>query len=83
MTRKVDQNYWNEYFQTYNAKKYDDLVNNFYTENPTFQNPKYQLAGRRAIADFFHVDFATMAVAVSVTEMSKAKGGRSGQRRFG
>lgn len=53
MPRKVDAQYWQEYFQTYNAKRYDDLVNNFYTEHPTFQNPKYKLEGRRAIADFF------------------------------
>lgn len=52
MVRKVDAQYWQEYFQTYNAKRYDDLVNNFYTEHPTFQNPKYKLAGRQAIADF-------------------------------
>jgi hypothetical protein len=53
MMRKVDAQYWQEYFQTYNAKRYDDLVNNFYAEQPTFQNPKYKLAGRQAIADFF------------------------------
>lgn len=53
VTRTVDRNYWLDYFQTYNSKRYDDLVNHFYTEAPTFQNPKYQLAGRRAIADFF------------------------------
>lgn len=53
MVRKVDRQYWQEYFKTYNAKRYDDLVNNFYTEHPTFQNPKYKLNGRRAIADFF------------------------------
>jgi hypothetical protein len=51
--RKVDREYWNEYFKTYNAKRYDDLVNNFYTDHPTFHNPKYQLQGRQAIADFF------------------------------
>lgn len=69
MTRQVDQNYWNEYFQTYNAKKYDDLVNNFYTDNPTFQNPKYQLAGRRAIADFFqeqHIDVTEKLTPITV-----------------
>jgi hypothetical protein len=53
MSRKVDEQYWQEYFKTYNAKRYDDLVNDFYADQPTFQNPKYQLAGRRAIADFF------------------------------
>jgi len=58
MVRKVDQGYWQEYFKTYNAKRYDDLVNNFYTERPTFQNPKYKLAGRQAIADFFRQQHA-------------------------
>lgn len=53
MTRKVDKDYWNDYFQTYNAKRYAELVNNFYTENPSFQNPKYRLAGRQAMIDFF------------------------------
>jgi hypothetical protein len=52
MGRKVDQSYWQKYFKTYNAKCYDDLVNNFYAEHPTFQNPKYKLEGRRAIAEF-------------------------------
>jgi len=59
MARKVDAQYWQEYFRTYNAKLYDDLVNNFYAEQPTFQNPKFKLAGRRAIAEFFtghHID---------------------------
>jgi hypothetical protein len=59
MARIVDQAYWQEYFKTYNAKRYDDLVNNFYTEHSTFENPKYKLEGPRAIADFFtqhHID---------------------------
>jgi hypothetical protein len=59
MVRKVDGEYWREYFQTYNAKRYDDLVNNFYAEHPTFHNPKFKLQGRQAIADFFtqhHID---------------------------
>ena len=55
MIRRVDTPYWQEYFQTYNAKRYDDLVNNFYAEQSTFENPKYKLEGRRAIADFFTV----------------------------
>lgn len=69
MARQVDENYWQEYFQTYNAKKYDDLVNNFYTDNPTFQNPKYQLAGRRAIAGFFqeqHVEVTEHLTPITV-----------------
>ena len=53
MCRTVNREYWNEYFKTYNEKRYDDLINNFYAENPTFQNPKYSLAGRNEIADFF------------------------------
>ncbi len=53
MPREVNRDYWDEYFQTYNQKRYDDLVNNFYADQPTFQNPKYKLEGRQAIADFF------------------------------
>ena len=53
MARKVDREFWREYFKTYNAKRYDDLVNNFYAEQSTFENPQYKLEGPRAIADFF------------------------------
>jgi len=59
MTRGVNRKYWQEYFDTYNSKRYDDLVNNFYLADATFQNPKFQIAGREAIARFFqehHVD---------------------------
>ena len=59
MPREVNREYWDEYFQTYNQKRYNDLVNNFYLASATFQNPKYQIAGREAIAQFFkehHVD---------------------------
>jgi len=69
MTRKVDENYWNDYFQTYNAKRYDDLVNNFYTNGPTFQNPKYRLAGRSAIANFFkeqHLEVTEILTPITV-----------------
>jgi len=72
MLRKVDTQYWREYFQTYNAKRYDDLVNNFYVGQPTFQNPKYKLAGRAAIADFFtqqhtYVDETITPITVVIT----------------
>jgi hypothetical protein len=53
MARQVDGAYWEEYFATYNNKQYDALVNNFYPEDTTFQNPKYQMTGRQAIAEFF------------------------------
>jgi len=53
MARTVNRDYWNEYFKMYNEKRYDDLVNDFYTENPTFQNPKYSLTSRREMIDFF------------------------------
>lgn len=59
MPREVNREYWDEYFQTYNQKRYDDLVNNFYVAEATFQNPKYRVEGRQAIAEFFkshHVD---------------------------
>jgi hypothetical protein len=53
MARQVDQEFWRQYFETYHAKRFHDLVNNFYSEHPTFQNPKHKLVGRSAIADFF------------------------------
>ncbi len=53
MAREVNRAYWQEYFDTYNSKRYDDLVNNFYLPDATFQNPKYHLQGRQAIARFF------------------------------
>ena len=53
MVRQVDREFWRQYFETYNAKRYNDLVNNFYSEHPIFQNPKHKLVGRSAIADFF------------------------------
>ncbi|MEJ2673004.1 MAG: nuclear transport factor 2 family protein [Deltaproteobacteria bacterium] len=59
MWRKVDQGYWRKYFETYNAKRYDDLVHDFYAARPTFHNPKFRLEGRQAGADFFkqhHID---------------------------
>jgi ketosteroid isomerase-like protein len=69
MVRKVDREYWREYFETYNAKRYDDLVNNFYAEDPTFQNPKYKLEGRRDLAEFFkqhHVDVKETLTPITV-----------------
>ncbi|RJR33393.1 MAG: nuclear transport factor 2 family protein [Deltaproteobacteria bacterium] len=69
MPREVNRAYWDEYFQTYNQKRYDDLVNYFYTDNPTFQNPKYQLAGRRAIANFFkgqHLEVTEILTPITV-----------------
>jgi hypothetical protein len=55
MVRQVDREFWRQYFETYNAKRYDNLVNNFYTAQATFENPKYRLEGPRAIAEFFTV----------------------------
>lgn len=72
MARQVDHAYWEEYFATYNNKQYDALVNNFYTENATFQNPKYQMTGRPAIAEFFrehhlHVNEVLTPLTVVIT----------------
>jgi len=69
MGRTVDKQYWQAYFQVYNAKRYDDLVNNFYGAQPTFQNPKYKLEGRQAIADFFtqhHIDVNEIITPITV-----------------
>jgi len=72
MTREVNRKYWQEYFDIYNSKHYDDLVNNFYLADATFQNPKYQIAGREAIARFFqehhlYVDEAITPLTVIIT----------------
>jgi len=54
------------------TKHYDDLVNNFYLADATFQNPKYQITGREAIARFFqehhlYVDEELTPVTVIIT----------------
>jgi len=72
MTREVNREYWQEYFDMYNSKHYDDLVNNFYLADATFQNPKYQITWREAIARFFqehhlYVDEELTPVTVIIT----------------
>lgn len=71
--RKVDSEYWDDYFATYNSKKYDDLVNRFYAADATFQNPKYSLKGREQIGEYFtqhhaDVDEHLTQVTVIITE---------------
>ena len=48
----VDEKYWNDYFDTHNDGRFEDLVNDFYTEDATFENPKAQLRGRKEIIGF-------------------------------
>jgi hypothetical protein len=48
----VDEKYWNDYFDTHNDRRFDDLVNDFYTEDATFENPKVQVRGRKEIIGY-------------------------------
>lgn len=50
--RQIDENYWNDYFDTHNARRFDDLVNDFYTEDAAFENPKVQVVGRDQLISF-------------------------------
>ena len=47
--RQVDESYWKDYFDTHNDRRFDDLVNNFYTEDAAFENPKIQVKGREKL----------------------------------
>ena len=51
MIRQVDDVYWKSYFDTHNDRRFDDLVNNFYTDDAVFENPKIQVVGRKQIVD--------------------------------
>ena len=50
--RQIDENYWKDYFDTHNDRRFDDLVNNFYTEDAAFENPKIQVVRREQIVGF-------------------------------
>jgi hypothetical protein len=50
--RQIDENYWKDYFGTHNDRRFDDLVNDFYTEDAAFENPKIQLKGREQLIRF-------------------------------
>jgi hypothetical protein len=48
----VDEKYWNDYFETHNEGRFEDLVNDFYSEDATFENPKAQARGRKELIAF-------------------------------
>jgi len=50
--RQIDEKYWQDYFDTHNDRRFEDLVNNFYTEDATFQNPKTLVRGRKKLIDY-------------------------------
>jgi SnoaL-like domain len=50
--RRIDENYWKDYFDTHNDRRFDDLVNDFYTEDAVFENPKIQVMGRDQLISF-------------------------------
>ena len=50
--RRIEENYWKDYFNTHNDRRFDDLVNDFYTEDAVFENPKIQVVGREQLISF-------------------------------
>ena len=50
--RQVDEAYWQDYFDTHNSRRFGDLVDNFYTADATFENPKIQAKGRKQLVAF-------------------------------
>lgn len=50
--RRIDEKYWNDYFDTHNDRRFEDFVNGFFTEDATFENPKIQVRGRKEIIGF-------------------------------
>ncbi len=50
--RQVDEAYWHDYFDTHNSRRFVDLVDNFYTTDVTFENPKIQAKGREQLIAF-------------------------------
>jgi hypothetical protein len=50
--RQVDEAYWHDYFDTHNGRHFVDLVDNFYTTDATFENPKIQTKGREQLITF-------------------------------
>ena len=50
--RQIDEKYWHDYFKTHNDRRFEDFVNDFYTEDATFENPKIQVRGRKELIDF-------------------------------
>jgi hypothetical protein len=50
MLRKIDEKY--DYYRTHNERRFDDLVNGFFAEDASFENPKMQAKGRQQIIDF-------------------------------
>ena len=53
MIRHVDETYWKQYYATHNDRRFDDLVNDFFTPDATFENPKTQTRGREQLIRFF------------------------------
>jgi hypothetical protein len=50
--RQVDEAYWHDYFDTHNGRRFVEFVNNFYTQDATFENPKIQTKGREQLVAF-------------------------------
>jgi SnoaL-like domain len=50
--KRIEENYWKDYFNTHNDRRFDDLVNDFYTKDAVFENPKIQVVGREQLISF-------------------------------
>jgi hypothetical protein len=50
--RKIDEKYWNDYYRTHNERRFDDLVNGFFAEDASFENPKMQAKGQQQTIGF-------------------------------
>ena len=53
MTREINEDYWNDYYDTHNNRRFEDLVTRFFAQDAIFENPKVQVAGWEQILGFF------------------------------
>lgn len=45
----VSEKYWKDYFNTHSDRRFEDLVNDFYSADTTFENPKAKVRGRKEL----------------------------------
>jgi len=53
MAKKVDKRFWNSYFKAYNSRDYERVVNEFYTKDVVFENPKQKFVGGAKVLKHF------------------------------
>ncbi len=59
--KKVDREYWERYFEDFNARKFAEVAEKYYAPDAVFQTPRHIARGREEIARHFvekhaHVD---------------------------